>query len=141
MNAALDFFAGGPARLKALLVGVLAGLVVLLAVAAIALWWRGEALQARGERDLAIAQAQVLAKSVKVCSDGVDQAKRAADTAVALGGRLLAAASQQYAGARKQAQRIEEILKRPTPAGAGCEEAWDAIEADRASQTKARGPR
>lgn len=137
MGTLLDFVGGAPARIQALLIGALVAGVLLLGAIATAFWWRGEALQARGERDLAIAQTQILAKSVQVCSDGVDQAKRAADTAVKLGGQLLAAARQQYSGTRQQAERIEELLKRPPPDGAGCEQAWDAIEAER---QKARTP-
>lgn len=148
IGAVIDFFAGGPARLKGLLVGAAVGLVALLTVVAIALWWRGEAYQARaelekarGERDLAIAQSKILAKSVQACSDGVELAKRSADSAVKLGVQLLAAAKKEHQGARQQADRIEDLMKRPPPDGAGCEQAWDAIEdAIQRAQPKARTP-
>lgn len=133
MGALLDFFAGGTARIQALLVGALAMAAVCLALTAYGLWWRSEAYQARGERDVAIAQARALAAGIEACSAGVAAAQRAALNAVSTGRELLAQAQRLARPAIAEAKRIEELLKQKPPARAdgkqaGCDDAWDEIE-------------
>lgn len=128
MSLLLDFFTGGPARVKGLLVGALAIAGLGLALLVYALWWRGEALQARGERDLALAQVTVVSSAAKACSDGVDQAKRAGDAAVSASAELVAAAQRLKAPVRVERQTIEHWLEKPTPPGAGCDQAWNELE-------------
>lgn len=124
-----------PLQAKAIAVAAVA--VAFLAVAAWGFYWRGEALGARGERDVAIAQANVLAEGLKTCNAGVDQAKRAGDAAVAAAGELAAAARRLKVPVKETVQRIETVIEKGTPPGAGCEDAWRVIEADR---QKARAP-
>lgn len=132
MGALVSFFSG-PAQLKALLAGAAAMVAVCLAAVSVALWYRGEAYQARGERDLAIAQSKVLAQGIAACSAGVAAAHEAAGRAVSQSRQLLAEAQRLHAGGVAQAKRIEELLKQKPPARpdgkpAGCDEAWDRIE-------------
>lgn len=135
MGALLGFFSG-PAQLKGLIIAAGVMIIVCLSLLTWGLWWRGEAYQATAERDVLRAQSEILAAAVKACSDGVDQAKRAGDAAVAAGGALLEAARRIKAPVQKTVERIETIIEKPAPAGAGCDRAWDAIEAER----KGRAP-
>jgi len=128
IGAALDFFAAGPARIKWLLIGAGVLAVAVLALIAFGLYWRGEAYQARGERDLALAQISVLSVAVETCSSSVDHAKRAADAAVQGTAALLAEARRLKAPTRHTVERIEKIIREPAPPGAGCDEAWSVIE-------------
>lgn len=137
MGSLLGFFAAGPARIQALLLCALAMVAACLGLLVYGLWWRGEAYSARAERDVAVAQAEVLAGGLKACNAGVDEAKRVGAAAVAAAGELVAAARRLKQPARETVQRIETIIEKGTPAGAGCEDAWRVIEADR---QKARGP-
>lgn len=77
------------------------------------------------------AQGDVLAGAVRACNAGVDQAAKAGAAALAQGRDLLAEARRLSAGGRRQAERIEQLLAQPTPAGADCGDAWHAIERDR----------
>ncbi len=130
MGTLISFFLAGPARVQALLGGaaVLAlGVAVLLTFG---LWWRGEAYQARGERDVAIAQARVLSGSLQACNAGVDQAKAAGDRALADMAELLAKA-RKVAGKRVRViERIEKIIHEPAKPGEDCNWAWERLEGE-----------
>lgn len=126
----LDLFCAGPARVKALLVGAVALASVVLALLAYGLWWRAEAFQARAERDHAIDQLAVVSAAAQACSAAVDHAKAVGDAAVKATGELVAAARRLSKPAEKTIERIETILERPAPPGAGCSEAWDEIETE-----------
>lgn len=110
-----------------------------LAVAALygwGLYWRGEYREVKAVNAVLVGQVAVLADGVRTCNAGVELAKRVGDQAIAVSGALLTEARKKTAPARHTVERIETIIERPAPAGAGCDTAWDAIEADR----KARGP-
>lgn len=105
------------------------GLAVALAAATLAaLWYRGEAAQAGGERDLALAQLAVLADSVQRCNVATDAVKRVGDAGVKASRDLLALARERF---RPQdpaiIQRLEDLIRNP-PAGADCRDAWREIE-------------
>jgi hypothetical protein len=134
MGALVSFFAGGAARVQALLIGAMASALVAAALLALALWWRGEAYQARGLRDAALLQAQVLAKGIVSCNAGVAAAEKAAQDAVNTSRKLLAEARRLAKPAIAEVKRIEELLKQKTPTARadgsppGCDDAWTAIE-------------
>ena len=128
MSAILDFFTAGPARVKALLVAAMAMAVVGLALTTWALVERVAAVQARAERDRALDQLADVSAAAKACSAGVDQAKRVGEAAVLATAELAAAAKRLKAPAVHTVERIEQILERPAPPGAGCDQAWDQIE-------------
>lgn len=134
MGFLLDFFGGGPARLQALLIGALVGLVLLTGTAGVALWYRAEAASARAERDIAVAQGTVLAAGVKTCSASVDLAHRVAGEALDAGRALLAEARKLTAGSQAQVLKLDKLLEQPTPLGAGCEQAWEEIRKARGAQ-------
>jgi hypothetical protein len=67
----------------------------------------------------------------------VDQAKRVGEAAIEATGKLVAAAARLNKPAEKTVERIETILERPTPPGAGCDQAYDELEADYRSTRKA----
>lgn len=95
-------------------------------------WRLGEKLEAQRVQVTALkAQGDVLAASVRTCSESVAQAQKTGAAAVATGQALLAEARRMGAGGRAQAERIEQLLAKPTPSGAGCEQAWDEIERNR----------
>ena len=75
-------------------------------------------------------QNRVLSSSLKACTDGVDAAAKANDDVLKMAGKLIDAAKKAHASGEAAAARLEELLKKPPPPGAGCDEAWDAIEAD-----------
>jgi hypothetical protein len=85
-------------------------------------------VQAEGARDRAEAQLAVVAAAAKACSASVDQAKRVGEAAIAATGTLAAAAARLNAPREKEVQRIETIIEKPTPVGAGCNQAWDELE-------------
>ncbi len=124
MGFLLSFFAGSPAR-----IGVAALGIALVLVGGYALWLRAEVYQVRAERDLAKVQIELLSNSLVTCNSSIDHAKRAADAAVKGTAALLAEARRLKAPARHTVERIEKIIQQPAPPGAGCDEAWDAIEA------------
>ena len=113
---------------------LIALLAVALAFAAITAWglyWRGEAREARIAVTALKAQGDVLAKGLEACNRSVAAAEKAGQAAVAQGAQLLAEARRLSAGGKRQADRIEDLLKQPTPAGADCREAWQKIDQDR----------
>ncbi|TAK45276.1 MAG: hypothetical protein EPO27_10690 [Betaproteobacteria bacterium] len=130
----LNFFAGSAARLQALLIGAAVALITILALTVWGLYWRGEYREAKAALVMLEAQSKILAESVRACSAGVAEAKKAGEAAIEDGRKLLAEARRLAAGGRQQAERIERLLAQPTPPGAGCEDAWKDIE-------KARGAR
>lgn len=137
MNFLLDFFGASPARLQQLLIGALVGLVLCLGLAGYGLWWRAEAYQARAELEGARGQVAVLAQSLTSCSASIDRSKQVADASIAAMGELVERARRLAAPRRAEFARLEALLERPTPAGAGCAEAWTIIEAE---HLKTRGP-
>jgi hypothetical protein len=131
----LELLGASPARLQALLVAALAMLVVILALLIYGLWWRGQALQARGERDSARDQVVVVSAAAEACSESVARAKAIAGAELAAAHRALEDFRRLHAGQRAAVARLEGLLERPAPAGAGCDAAWAAIESDaRAAQ-------
>ena len=94
-------------------------------------WRLGTELEsAKRARDVYKDQAQVLGADVEACNAGVEQAKKKGDLAVGQVRAQLAELKKRHAGKVEEVARLEELLKNPTPAGAGCDKAWDAIEAD-----------
>lgn len=132
IGALLSFFAAGPARIKGLLFGAAGMLAAIVLVGAYALWLRSEVYQVEAERDLARAQIAILSAAVETCNASIDHAKRAADAAVKGTATLLAEARRLKAPARHTVERIEKIIQQPAPPGAGCDDAWDAIEKEAA---------
>lgn len=113
---------------------VVAALVVALVVGALGAWglyWRGEARAKDAQIAALAAQGKVLAEATRACNAGVEAARAAASEAVQRGAQLLAEARRIGAPAKAQAARIEALLAQGTPAGADCRDAWRAIEADR----------
>lgn len=131
MGSLIGFFAGGPARLQALLIGAIAMLLACAALTIWALWERSGRLGATVQLTAAVAQQAVLADKLGQCDAGTAEAKRVGDAAIAAMGGLVAAARKQHEGSRQQVMRIEDLLAKPPPAGASCEDAWRAIEAAR----------
>lgn len=131
MNWLLDFVTAAPARISALFYGFLAVVAVAGVLGSAALWYRGQAIKAEGERDLARAQTAAVARAADACSAGVGEAKRAADAAVAASSELLKAAARLKAPARLEVQRIETIIERQptTEQAADCNWGWSQIEA------------
>lgn len=136
MGALLSFFSG-PAQLKALLLGAGVCVLACLSLLTYALWWRGEAFEARAalekahaERDLAIAQGRVLAGGLQACNAGVDQAKQISDAAIVAMGELLDKARKLAGPREKTIERIETVIHQAPQPGEGCDWAWDKLEAD-----------
>lgn len=137
MSALLDFFTAGPARVKGLLLASMAIAALCLALTTWALVERLGAVQARAERDRALDQVAVISAAAQACSVAVDHAREVGQAAIAATGELLEAAARISAPAVHTVERIEKILERPSPPGAGCDQAWDQIEA---LQRKAGAP-
>jgi hypothetical protein len=135
MGAILTFFSG-PLQLKALLVVAGLALVSCLGLTAYGQYWRAEAKSAIGERDLAIAQGNVLAAAAKSCSAGVDQVKQVSNAAIATIGEMLARARKLAAPRERTIERIETVIHQAPKPGEGCEWAWDQIEAERKGRSK-----
>lgn len=113
-------------------------IALVLAAAAAGGWtlngWRlsGQLEQLRGEKKVLEDQVRVLGEATRACSAGVDQAKRVGELAVGQIRAHLAELKNLHAAANREAvDRLEALLKNPTPPGAGCDKAWDAIEAER----------
>jgi hypothetical protein len=126
MGALLSFFAGGPARMQALVYAAGVLLLALATAVSIALWYRGEALQARG-------QAQLLQHAVDACREAVALTKRTSDAALQRMATLADAAARATAGTAQQVQRLDAHLRRPPPRRpdgkpAGCDDGWDVVE-------------
>lgn len=120
--------------LKAQLIAAGIAALALLSLLSAMLWYRGEALRYEGERDVAIAQVNVLASAVNACNASVDSAKSAADAATKLGQQLLADAKARGKRLESQIATLDEALRRPPPPNANCDSAWDIIE--RAAEVK-----
>lgn len=100
-------------------------------------WRLGKELEhAQRERDTHFQQSQVLSAGLRACNAGVDEAKRIGDLAVGQVRAHLLELKKLDSGSQAAVDRIEDLLRKPPPSGAGCEKAWDAIEAER----KARAP-
>lgn len=127
----LGFIGASPARLQAMLVGLLAMLLACAALTIWALWERSGRLGATVQLTAAIAQQSVLADKLGQCDAGTAETKRVGDAAIAAMGGLVAAARKANEAGRAQATRIEDLLAKPPPPDAGCEDAWRAIEAER----------
>jgi hypothetical protein len=135
MSKLIELLGASPARLQALLVAALAMLVVILALVVYGLWWRGQALEARGERDSARDQVAVVSAAAEACSESVTRARAIAGAELAAAHRALEDFRRLHAGQRAAVARLEGLLARPAPSGAGCDAAWAAIEANaRAAQ-------
>lgn len=91
--------------------------------------WRlaGKVERLQADLDAQQRQVEVVANGLAACNAGVDQVKRQGDAAIAQGKAMLAEARRLAAGGREQAARVEALLEKPTPAGAGCEQAWAEI--------------
>jgi type II secretory pathway component PulM len=124
----LDFLNASPARIQAVVIGAGAIVILCLGLLAYGLYERSQAATARGELEVARAQQAVLARSVEACSAAAAQAKRVGDQVVGAVRAHLEAARQATAGAAAQVDRLEQHLAAPTPAGAGCDDAWRVIE-------------
>lgn len=137
IGQALDFVSAAPARIASLLYAFLAVVAVAGVLASVALWYRGQAIKAEGERDLWKAQTAVVASAAQACTTGVGEAKRAADASVAASGELREAARRLKQPAQRTVERIETIIERPmsTEQAADCNWGWGQIEAE--SRTKA----
>lgn len=127
MGALVAFFSG-PARLKGLIAGAGVALVACLGLAAHGQYWRAEAKQAALERDLALAQAQVLSGSLAACNAGVDRSKAVGDAAIAAMGEMLAKARKLALPREKTIERIETVIHQAPKPGEGCDWAWGEIE-------------
>lgn len=100
--------------------------------------WRlsGQVEQLKGDKKSLEDQVIVLGESTRACSAAVDQAKKMGDLAVGQIREHLAELRKLHAGNATAVDRLEALIKKGTPAGAGCDKAWDAVEAD----WKARAP-
>ncbi len=139
ITKALDFISAAPARIASLFYGLLITVALVATVSCVALWYRGQAIKAEGERDLAIAQGNVLAAGIEACNAGVDRAEKAAVLAIDSTRMMLEEARRLHASGASVVKRIEGIMNQPPPTRAdgrpaGCDEAWDAI------QQNARAP-
>lgn len=141
MGWILDFFLGGPARIKMLLIGVAIGVPVLLATGFYGGWtlngWRlgAELAQAEGARDIAIAQGDVLSDSVERCSASVDRLAAAGEQALKTSRSMLEEAKRLQASGDKTIKRLQDLMANPPKS---CDEAWKRLEDE---FKKARGPR
>jgi hypothetical protein len=113
-----------PGKLQAMLAGFLAVCALCLALAC----W---ALLERVGRVQAVAQLAAVAAAARACSTAVDHSAQVGSAAIAATAELAAAAARLKVPAQKTVERIETVLRDPTPSGAGCEQAWDVIEKDR----------
>lgn len=92
-------------------------------------WRLGTQLEhAKAQRDQAIAQGTVLAEGVKSCSAGVDRLAKSSEAAIVHTQKLLEEAKRLRNGGANQVKKIEELLAKKPPAGAGCEDAWRELE-------------
>jgi hypothetical protein len=112
-----------PLGLQAQIYTAIAAAALLLSTLAWGYYWRGEAFEARGERDMARALAQR-------CSDSVDQLKAEGDAAKKRSAKALAEARKRTLTLGASLQRLESALKNPPP-NATCDSAWSVIESQR----------
>lgn len=85
----------------------------------------------KGEVRQAVAQGNILGAAVRTCNASVEAGAKAGKAAVAQGAQLLEAARAAAAGSRANADRLDQLLAKGTPPGAGCAEAWRVIEEQR----------
>jgi hypothetical protein len=138
MGALLDFFTGGTARIQALLVAALTMAATILALTSWALWERSRVFEARAETErvrvqlvAAIDQARVLAEGLRACNAGVEATRATAAAVVAQTGAALEQLKPLLQAHGGQVKRLEDLIKKPPSPGAGCHDAWQAIEAQR----------
>lgn len=132
MGALVSFFAGGPARIQALLIIAGFGLAAGLGLLTWGLYWRGEYREAKATVVALQAQGEVLAVAVAACSDGVDNAKKVGDEALRTGAALLVEARRLHADVPRVVGKLEDLMNRKPPARADgapadCRDAWRAI--------------
>lgn len=127
-----------PGKAQAMLAGFLAVCTLCLALGCWALLERVGRVQAQGERDRAVAQLAAVAAAAKACSVAVDHAAKVGSAAIAATDELIEAAKRLKVPPQKTIERIETVLQQPAPPGAGCDQAWDAIEKERATRGAAR---
>lgn len=130
----LNFFGGSSARLQALLIGAMVAALVCAGLLIWGLYWRGEYREAKVSLVALEAQGKILAESVRSCSASVDQAKATGEQAKKDTRALLEVAKRLAAGGEQRAAALEELLRKPTPPGAGCEDAWKEVEKTRAAR-------
>jgi len=128
MGALVSFFAGGPARIQAMLIAALAMALTCAALLVYGLWWRGEAKGMKAELTAAVAQGTVLADALGNCNAATDHTKRVGDAAIAAMGGLVAEAKKAHQDRGKTAATLEEIARQTRKAGEGCDWAWEQIE-------------
>lgn len=114
ITAALGFFSA-PARLKALLIGAAALLLICLALVTWALIERSGRLSGEVELVALRAQQQVLADSLGRCNAGVENAAKAGVAATAETKRLLAMAETALLKNAAVREEIRGIVNRPPP--------------------------
>lgn len=131
-----------PLSLKATAVLGAGSLVVIMALFSWAMWLKADladekvkTVRTEGERDRARDQASLLGTSLGRCTAQTDEFRKAGDNAVALSTKLVELAKAQAAAGAPAIASLERKLAEKPPAGAGCEQAWAFIEAER----KARG--
>jgi len=93
------------------------------------LYWRGEYRETKAVLVALEAQGKILVGAVKDCTAGAERVKDLGDKAVASMDELLGKARTLTAPKWKTVEKIETIIERPAPPGAGCNEAWAEIEA------------
>lgn len=76
-------------------------------------------------------QSKVLAAAVNTCNAGVQSAADVGRSVQAAIPVLVDAAKKAHAAGTAQADKIDQLLARPTPANADCRQAWAEIEAQR----------
>lgn len=141
MSSILDFFGASPARIQALAIGALAMIAMILALVAVALWYRGAAYQARGERDVGLKNVEIVSAAAKACSSSVELAKKVGTEQLAIARGLLAEARRLHSGDRVTVAHIDALLSQATPPGAGCDRGNDELEADYRKRTAGAPPR
>lgn len=115
MGALLGFFATGPARLQALLIGALALAVVCLSLFAWAMIERSGRLSLKVEVVTLKAQTDVLADSLGRCNAGVENAAKAGAAAVGETKRLLSMAERMLERTAAAREEIRQIVSKPPP--------------------------
>jgi hypothetical protein len=118
-----------PLGLKAQLITAGAAFLALSLCTSWALLERAGRLEAKGTIATLAAQGQVLAGAVKDCSTGAAEVKRVADLAVSGMGGLMEKAEKIAQPKWRTVEKIQTIIEKPAPPGAGCNEAWAEIEA------------
>lgn len=132
MTALLAFFAAGPGRLKGLLIGAAALLLVALALSVWALIERSGRQSLEIEAVALRDQQRVLADSLGRCNDGVARAAEAGRASVTETKRLLGMAERAMERTAAAREEIRGIVKAPTPVRADgkakdCGDAWGEI--------------